>query len=67
MGFFLNENPKPLSQYYSTTKIHQYVKYCLIQTFFAMLNFIPYVISVENLVAHFCEVFFYKNLHNSYL
>ena len=41
MGFLFNENPKPLSQYYSTTKVHQSVKYCLIPTFFAMLNVIP--------------------------
>ena len=27
--FLFNENPKPLSQYYSTTKIHNYVKKCL--------------------------------------
>ena len=62
--FLFNENPKPLSQYYSTTKIHQCVKYCLIPTFFAMLNVIPQLISVENhtslyLVAHFCEGFFF--------
>ena len=41
MGFLFNKNPKPRTQHYSTTKIHQCAKYGLIPTIFAMLKVIP--------------------------
>ena len=41
MGFLFNENPKPRSQHYHTTKIQQCVKYGLIPTNFAMSKVIP--------------------------
>ena len=41
IGFLLKENPKPLIQHYSTSKIHECVKYGLIPTNYAMLKAIP--------------------------